>query len=163
MLIITHSFFPRQPGNEKICRIPIRSPPCRNLVQQAASHFVFSHQRKLFDSILRNQRQHIRRHTEAELDSPARERLAVVASTTDGFELARRDVELRREGDVLGARQSGVRSSLKLLSVVRDEEIIADAREAAADIVAHGSENADLLDAVSRLESTEQADYLERA
>ncbi len=71
MLIITHSFFPRQPGNEKTCRILTRSPSRRNLIQQAARHFVFSHQRKLPDAVLRDQRHHIRRHTEAELGSPS--------------------------------------------------------------------------------------------
>ena len=45
--------------------------------------------------------------TASDPDSPARERLAAVAATTDGFELSRLDVELRHEGDVLGARQSG--------------------------------------------------------
>ena len=58
----------------------------------------------------------------------ARERLDAVASTTDGFELARLDLELRREGDVLGALQSGRRSGLRLLSLLRHEEIIAKAR-----------------------------------
>ncbi|MGH3825292.1 MAG: ATP-dependent DNA helicase RecG [Pseudonocardiaceae bacterium] len=68
-------------------------------------------------------------------DSPegttARERLAAVAATTDGFELARLDLELRREGDVLGAVQSGRRSGLRLLSLLRDEDLIGQAREAA--------------------------------
>ncbi|MFT4285608.1 MAG: ATP-dependent DNA helicase RecG, partial [Protaetiibacter sp.] len=49
----------------------------------------------------------------------------------DGFELAQADLELRREGDVLGGTQSGRRSSLKLLRVVEDAELIADARELA--------------------------------
>jgi ATP-dependent DNA helicase RecG len=66
----------------------------------------------------------------------ARERLDAVAGTTDGFELARMDLELRREGDVLGALQSGRRSGLRLLSLLRHEEIIAKARVYAADIVA---------------------------
>lgn len=101
--------------------------------------------------------------TEADAESPARERLAAVASSTDGFHLARLDVELRREGDVLGARQSGMRSSLKLLSVVRDEDVIADAREAALQIIESGSENVDLMETMRRLEETEQASYLERA
>ncbi len=72
-------------------------------------------------------------------DSPegtaARERLAAVAATTDGFELARQDLELRREGDVLGAVQSGRRSGLKLLSLLRDEDLIGQAREAAQRLV----------------------------
>ena len=101
--------------------------------------------------------------TEAAPESEARQRLAAVAGTTDGFELAKLDVEIRREGDVLGARQSGVRSSLKLLSVVRDEAIIADARQAATAIVESGDVPADLVVAMKRLEETEQTDYLERA
>ncbi|MEU8945169.1 ATP-dependent DNA helicase RecG [Streptomyces sp. NPDC048489] len=68
--------------------------------------------------------------------SPARRRLDAVASTLDGFELSRIDLEQRREGDVLGQAQSGVRSSLRMLAVIEDEEIIAEAREEAADVVA---------------------------
>ncbi|MEN0086196.1 MAG: ATP-dependent DNA helicase RecG, partial [Leifsonia sp.] len=49
----------------------------------------------------------------------------------DGFELANVDLELRREGDVLGSRQSGGRSSLRLLRVASDGELIAEARVAA--------------------------------
>lgn len=61
-----------------------------------------------------------------------RERVAAVAATTDGFALAQADLELRREGDVLGASQSGARSTLKLLRVTRDGDIIQEARDAAA-------------------------------
>jgi ATP-dependent DNA helicase RecG len=68
--------------------------------------------------------------------SAARTRLDAVAGTTDGFELARLDLELRREGDVLGAVQSGRRSGLRLLSLLRHEEIIAKAQVYAAEIVA---------------------------
>ncbi|MFH7321728.1 ATP-dependent DNA helicase RecG [Aeromicrobium sp. JJY06] len=93
----------------------------------------------------------------------ARERLAAVAASTDGFELSRLDVELRREGDVLGARQSGVRSSLKLLSVVRDEQIIADARDAAVAALDSGDVPPDLEASIRRLEESERAEYLERA
>ena len=73
--------------------------------------------------------------TEAAPGTPARERLAAVAATTDGFELARVDLELRKEGDVLGAAQSGLRSSLRLLRVLRDETIIEQARADAASLV----------------------------
>ena len=66
--------------------------------------------------------------TDAPPGSPARERLDAVAATTDGFELARLDLEQRREGDVLGAAQSGRRSQLRLLSLLRDEELIVAAR-----------------------------------
>jgi ATP-dependent DNA helicase RecG len=74
--------------------------------------------------------------TDMPAGTTARERLDAVAGTTDGFELARLDLELRREGDVLGALQSGRRSGLRLLSLLRHEEIIAKAREYAATIVA---------------------------
>ncbi|WPO71119.1 MULTISPECIES: ATP-dependent DNA helicase RecG [unclassified Streptomyces] len=68
--------------------------------------------------------------------SPARARLGAVAATLDGFELSRIDLEQRREGDVLGQAQSGVRSSLRMLAVIDDEEIIAAAREEAVQVVA---------------------------
>jgi ATP-dependent DNA helicase RecG len=74
-------------------------------------------------------------------------------------------VELRREGDVLGARQSGVRSSLRLLSVVRDGDIIDDARAEADAVVADDptlAAHPALAAAVADLERSEQADYLER-
>ncbi|MER5767489.1 ATP-dependent DNA helicase RecG [Streptomyces sp. NPDC001985] len=73
--------------------------------------------------------------TEMPEASPARARLGAVAATLDGFELSRIDLEQRREGDVLGQAQSGVRSSLRMLAVIEDEEIIAAAREEAARVV----------------------------
>jgi ATP-dependent DNA helicase RecG len=68
--------------------------------------------------------------------SAARQRLNAVASTRDGFELSRIDLEQRREGDVLGQAQSGARTSLRVLAVIEDEEIIAEARVEAAAVVA---------------------------
>ncbi|WP_289018497.1 ATP-dependent DNA helicase RecG [uncultured Ornithinimicrobium sp.] len=68
-------------------------------------------------------------------DGPAVERLHQVAATTDGFELARLDLETRREGDVLGASQSGGRSGLRFLRLARDEELIVAAHEAAWETV----------------------------
>ncbi|MEU0137826.1 ATP-dependent DNA helicase RecG [Streptomyces sp. NPDC006296] len=73
--------------------------------------------------------------SEAHEASPARARLGAVAATLDGFELSRIDLEQRREGDVLGQAQSGVRSSLRVLSVIDDEEVIAAAREEAVRVV----------------------------
>ena len=67
--------------------------------------------------------------------SSSRDRLAAVASTTDGFELAAIDLEQRREGDVLGKEQSGMRSSLRLVSILRDGELLDDAREEAIAII----------------------------
>src|SRR4051794_15533272 len=68
--------------------------------------------------------------------TPAYERLAAVAATLDGFELAGVDLEQRREGDVLGKAQSGGRSSLRLLRVLRDEQLIEAARHEAVALVA---------------------------
>ena len=73
--------------------------------------------------------------THAEPVSLARERVDAVAATLDGFELAQADLELRREGDVLGESQSGGRSSLKLLRVSRDGALIEDARAVAEGIL----------------------------
>lgn len=73
--------------------------------------------------------------TDSPEGSAARERLDAVAATTDGFELARLDLELRREGDVLGAMQSGRRSGLRLLSLLRDEDVIGQARAAAQRLI----------------------------
>ena len=74
--------------------------------------------------------------TNAIAETPARERLDAVAGTVDGFELSRIDLEQRREGDVLGASQSGTQSHLRLLRVLRDEELIEKARIAAQDLIA---------------------------
>jgi len=73
--------------------------------------------------------------TEAPDASPARERLDAVASTSDGFRLSRLDLEQRKEGDVLGAAQAGRGSSLKLLQLLHDEELIAVARQEATSVV----------------------------
>jgi ATP-dependent DNA helicase RecG len=72
--------------------------------------------------------------TEA-VDGPSAERLAAVAATRDGFELAQLDLEQRREGDVLGVKQSGGQSSLRLLRVLRDEKVIEDARKEANAVI----------------------------
>jgi ATP-dependent DNA helicase RecG len=74
--------------------------------------------------------------TEAPPASPARERLDAVAGTADGFQLSRLDLQQRREGDVLGSAQAGRRSSLKLLRLLADEDLIATAREESAALVA---------------------------
>ena len=67
--------------------------------------------------------------------SAAFRRLSAVAATTDGFELARLDLAERREGDVLGALQSGGSSSLRFLSLLSDADVIADARGLARSVV----------------------------
>jgi ATP-dependent DNA helicase RecG len=75
-------------------------------------------------------------HTATADGTPARTRLEQVAATTDGFALAELDLQVRREGDVLGASQSGRRSSLELLSVLEHEDTIAAARRSAEALVA---------------------------
>ena len=104
--------------------------------------------------------------TEMPKGSPARMRLDAVAATTDGFELAQLDLQLRREGDVLGSSQSGERSSLRLLEVVRDEDVIVRARAAALAIAATDPSLASapgLLSAIHALVPDEQADFMEKA
>jgi len=66
--------------------------------------------------------------TAAEDDSIALQRIEAVAGESDGFKLSEIDLELRREGDVLGANQSGGRSSLRLLQVIRDAALIQKVR-----------------------------------
>lgn len=103
--------------------------------------------------------------TEADDDSPSMKRLQAVASTRDGFELSRIDLEERREGDVLGSAQSGVRSHLRLLRVLRDEDLIIKAREIAIEIVDKDSELAShpkLKSEVDKLREEERAEYLEK-
>ncbi|MFE9255894.1 ATP-dependent DNA helicase RecG [Streptomyces sp. NPDC006879] len=97
--------------------------------------------------------------------SPARARLAAVAATLDGFELSRIDLEQRREGDVLGQAQSGVRSSLRMLAVIADEEVIAQAREEAVAVVGADPELVrlpGLRTALAALVDAEREQYLEK-
>ena len=104
--------------------------------------------------------------TGAEVGSTAFHRLKAFASTTDGFALAEADLELRSEGDVLGASQSGRTSGLDLLRVTRDARLIATARRQAERIVATDPqlrEHRALAAAiVERLDEESQA-FLERA
>lgn len=74
----------------------------------------------------------------AESGSVATVRLDAVAATTDGFELSEIDLELRGEGDVLGQLQSGGRSSLRILRVVRDSELIVRTRAIAEELLLEG-------------------------
>ncbi|TDT30248.1 ATP-dependent DNA helicase RecG [Streptomyces sp. BK208] len=97
--------------------------------------------------------------------SAARQRLNAVAATLDGFELSRIDLEQRREGDVLGQAQSGARTSLRVLAVIEDEEIIAQARQEAAAVVAADPELSGLpglRTALRALLDDEREQYLEK-
>ncbi len=99
-------------------------------------------------------------------DTPARERLDAIAATTDGFAVSQLDVAVRREGDVLGATQSGRRSSLRLLSVVEHEQVITEARADATALVGADPELAGapaLAAQVAALEDTARAEWLDKA
>ncbi|MEU0057290.1 ATP-dependent DNA helicase RecG [Streptomyces sp. NPDC006334] len=103
--------------------------------------------------------------TEMPEASPARQRLGAVAATLDGFELSRIDLEQRREGDVLGQAQSGARTSLRVLAVIEDEEVIAQAREEAVALVAADPELTGLpglRTALDALLDDERERYLEK-
>lgn len=104
--------------------------------------------------------------TNAVPESSARVRLDAVASTLDGFELSRIDLEQRREGDVLGASQSGTRSHLRLLRVLRDEDLIIRARDDAQELV--DTEPSllsypELARELKILQADEKADYIDKA
>jgi ATP-dependent DNA helicase RecG len=104
--------------------------------------------------------------SEAPSASPTGQRLAAVAATSDGFELARLDLETRREGDVLGAAQSGRRSGIRLLSLLEDEELIAVARVEAQALLETERGLADhpgLAAEVAALATDERAEWLEKA
>ncbi|MFF4775160.1 ATP-dependent DNA helicase RecG [Microtetraspora fusca] len=104
--------------------------------------------------------------SEAAAGTPARTRLDAVATTLDGFELSRVDLEQRREGDVLGAAQSGRKSSLKMLQLLRDEDVIQAAREEASALLTADPELADhpvLRAELDALLGDERAEFLEKA
>jgi len=104
--------------------------------------------------------------TEALPETPARERLDAVAETGDGFQLSRLDLQQRREGDVLGSAQAGRRSSLKLLRLLEDEDLIADARQEAAPLVTADpwlEGHPALKDAIDDFLGDRRADFLDKA
>ncbi|WP_199430392.1 ATP-dependent DNA helicase RecG [Qaidamihabitans albus] len=104
--------------------------------------------------------------TEALDGTSTRARLSAVESTLDGFELSRLDLELRREGDVLGAAQSGKRSGLKLLSLLQDEHLIAQARTTAQRIVDEDpalGEHLGLAHLVAEVIDADSAEFLEKS
>jgi ATP-dependent DNA helicase RecG len=99
------------------------------------------------------------------LGTPARDRLDALAKTSDGFALSELDLEQRREGTILGQRQHG-QSDLKLLSLVRDRDIIEQARAEAAMLVDADPllhEHPLLAAPVERLLASERAQFLEKA
>ncbi len=102
--------------------------------------------------------------THADPETSSRERLDAVAATLDGFELSRIDLEQRREGDVLGSSQSGTRSHLRLLRVLRDESMIERAREDASTLLESGLEGFPLLAAeLAQLQADATAEFIDKA
>ena len=102
--------------------------------------------------------------TKSLAESPSRLRLEAVASTTDGFELSRIDLEQRREGDVLGTSQSGTRSHLRLLRVLRDEVLIEVARTEAQLIIENGISAHSLLEAaLKKLELDTATEFIDKS
>jgi ATP-dependent DNA helicase RecG len=104
--------------------------------------------------------------TDVNPQSSTGQRLEAVAATSDGFELARLDLETRREGDVLGAAQSGTRSGIRMLSLLEDEELIATARREATALLETERGLADhpgLAAEVAALATDERAEWLEKA
>lgn len=104
--------------------------------------------------------------SEAEPGSLARARLAAVAATNDGFVLAEVDLEQRREGNILGATQSGLKSKLRLLEVTRHAEVVEVARTAAFELVAADPQlrnHAGLQQAVATIVGEEGADWLDKS
>lgn len=102
----------------------------------------------------------------AEPGTDARTRLDAVAGTTDGFELSRVDLEQRREGDVLGRSQSGYRSSLQNLKVLRDEKTILAARRAAEGLLDDDETLAPhplLAESVLVMEASQESDFMEKS
>jgi ATP-dependent DNA helicase RecG len=104
--------------------------------------------------------------TDMPAGTTARERLDAIAGTTDGFELARLDLELRREGDVVGTTQSGRRSGLRLLSLVRHEKVIVSARDYAGKLLTEDpglEKHPGLRALVEETVGEDQAEYLAKA
>ena len=103
--------------------------------------------------------------TSAAVDSTALERLRAVEATRDGFQLAELDLAQRREGNVLGANQSGGRSSLKLLRVIEHADLIAHCRQLAERLVADDPDrvNPYLADMVTQTELLAAGEWLEKS
>jgi ATP-dependent DNA helicase RecG len=104
--------------------------------------------------------------TAAPEQTPSMERLIAVSQTLDGFELARIDLEQRKEGDVLGSSQSGGKSHLRLLRVLRDEDLIESAREDALDLLKSDptlSKHVELLSEVEKLKDQESSAFMDKS
>ena len=106
--------------------------------------------------------------TEAAPFSSSRQRLERVAATTDGFEIAAADLEFRKEGDILGKEQSGLKSSLHFVNILQDADLIEQARTVAHTIMDnnesdHDSSHIKLLTLAKDFLDTQRADYVQKS
>ncbi len=104
--------------------------------------------------------------TAAAEQTQSMQRLIAVSQTLDGFELARIDLEQRKEGDVLGSSQSGGKSHLRLLRVLRDEDLIESAREDALNLLKSDptlSKHEQLLLEVEKLKDQESSAFMDKS
>ncbi|GAB2599794.1 ATP-dependent DNA helicase RecG [Pseudactinotalea suaedae] len=100
-----------------------------------------------------------------EAGSSSQERLTILAETLDGFRLAEADLEQRREGDILGAAQSGRATSLRLLRVIADADIIEQARADARELISEDpnlAHHPELLIAITQLVDPDHEEFLDR-
>jgi len=100
-----------------------------------------------------------------EVGSSSHERLTILAETLDGFRLAEADLEQRREGDILGAAQSGRATSLRLLRVIADADIIEQARADARELISEDpnlAHHPELLIAITQLVDPDHEEFLDR-
>ncbi|MDY5404542.1 MAG: ATP-dependent DNA helicase RecG [Trueperella sp.] len=148
-----------------VIEVGVDVPQATMMVILDAERFGLSQLHQLRGRVGRGQRESICLAVHHALDGTlAFERLKAFASTTDGFVLAERDLELRSEGNVLGAAQSGRSSSLKFVRVRTDENLIGVARAAARKLVAGDPTLAShpALRAAIEAASSESTDYLEK-
>lgn len=119
-----------------VIEVGVDVPEASMIVVLGADRFGLSQLHQLRGRVGRSQRQSICLLVSHPSQNPiTQQRLQAISATTDGFVLAETDLRLRREGDVLGQSQSGFRSGLKFLSVLRDGGIITAARDKAQTIL----------------------------
>ena len=150
-----------------VIEVGVDVPEATMMVILDADRFGLSQLHQLRGRVGRGQRESLCvAVTGVEVGSPAFHRLRAFAQTMDGFRLAEADLELRSEGNVLGAAQSGRRSDLDLLRVTRDGALIASARAEAEALVSadpHLADHRDLAAAIADRLDEESRAYLERA
>ncbi len=149
-----------------VIEVGVDVPEATVMVILEADRFGLSQMHQLRGRIGRGTRPGVCFALSDRLDGVAARRVDAFATSRDGFVLAETDLELRREGDVLGAAQSGITSSLATLRVLADRDIIAGARQHAEELLRRDPALTgvpDLADAIDRIESTGAGDFLDRA